>query len=317
MPYIQQVHFGVQHQFAGFVADVAYVWTKGTHLAFMYDLNQVPADLLGPGNMQVNRPYPQFSTIFDAAHEGLSKYNALQATLRRQYGQGLTLDLNYTWSKCMDTGSSSGWGYDSVDSWQTGSIAANYGLCLSDRPQMFNGGLVYELPFGRGKPFLKQGGLANAVVGGWRIASIFQVSSGIPFTVAMPNNFSGNLGYSWWLPNRIGSGKLSHPTTNEWFDTSDFVQPAPYTLGNSGRDILFGPNYRTLNFSLAKEFAIPPLGEDARLQLRADAINVTNHTNFGMPDRGVGDLNEGVISSVFTGATSANRVIQLGVRLTF
>jgi hypothetical protein len=229
------------------------------------------------------------------------------------------LNVNYTWSKCMDTGSSSGWGYGALDSWQTDSLTANYGLCLSDSPQMFNGGFVYELPFGRGKPFLKQGRLANAIVGGWRVSSMFQVSSGTPFTPVMPNNFSGNLGYSWWLPNRLGSGKLSHPTTDDWFDRSAFVTPAAYTLGNSGRDILFGPNYRSLNLSLAKEYAVPWLGEVARFQVRADADNATNRTNFGMPDRGVGDLNEGMISSVYTGVGggSPNRIIQLGAKLTF
>jgi hypothetical protein len=313
MPYVQQFHLGVQHEFAGFIADAAFVWTKGTHLLFTTDGNQVPASLLGPGNAQPHRPYPQYANIYMVEHSGLSKYYALQSTLKRQIGRGLTVNANYTWSKNLDTGSSSGWSSGGIDVFQLAhNTAANYGLTGYETPQMLNGGVVYELPLGSGKRFANHGGLVNAAAGGWQVSSVFVVHSGTPFTPVMAYDLSGSLGGGYWYPNRVGSGKLSNPTLNEWFDPSAFTQPAQYTFGNSGRNILFSPGYRGIDISLAKSFAVPWLGEKGRLQVRADASNATNHPNFGGPNNYIGNLGVGQI----TGAYPA-RNVQLGAKLFF
>jgi hypothetical protein len=324
MPYVQQAHLSVQHEFAGFVGDVAYVWTKGTHLPFQVDINQVPASLLGLGNAQANRPYPQFLQIAGDLFNGRSNYDALQASLRRNFSAGLSLIMNYTWSHSLDTGSSSGWGGGGVDNWQINNPNDNYGNSTFDTPQMFNGGVVYQLPLGRGKAALNQGGPLDAVVGGWEISAIWQVSSGVPFTPIMATDTSGSLdaGYEVLRPNRLGSGKLSNPTINEWFNTADFAAPANFTFGDSGRNILFGPDYRSVNMSAAKDFKFR---ENMRFQLRADCTNVFNHTNFGMPNNQIGSPAAGTITSVWTGAAGSgqaggsapNRILQLGAKFSF
>ena len=78
---------------------------------FFGDANQVPADLLGPGNAQLQRPYPQYQSINENLENGISNYNAFVFTLKREFSQGLLFTVNYTWSKSMDTQTVSNWSW--------------------------------------------------------------------------------------------------------------------------------------------------------------------------------------------------------------
>jgi hypothetical protein len=270
--------------------------------------------LLGPGNAQLNRPYPQYQGISASLFDGISNYHAFQLSIRKQFSQGFMFLLNYTVSKTMDTGMGSGWGgTQNIDAWQNAyDPRANYGLSTIDLPQALNGTLIYRLPFGAQRRFLNRGGVLDAFVGGWQASSLWLVHSGSPFTPQVGTaNLDGSLAGAWY-PNRIGNGRLANPTINNWFDTSAFATPAPYTFGNSGRDILRGPDYRDLDFTLAKDFRLKMLGEGGKVQIRADAFDVFNHPNFGQPNNAIGNPGAGVISS---SATSRN--IQLGAKISF
>ena len=324
MSYVEELHLDVQRRIPGdIVVDAGYVFTRGVHLGFGRDIDQVPQSLLGPGNAQLNRPYPQYQGISAALFDGFSNYNAFQLSLRKQFAKGLMFLVNYTGSKDMDTGMGSGWGgAENIDAWQNAyDPHANYALSTLDLPQTLNGAVIYQLPFGAGRRFVNRGGVLGAVVGGWQGSSMFLLHSGSPFTpVVGTANLDGSLAGGWY-PNRIGNGKLANPTINDWFDTSAFVTPAPYTFGDSGRDVVRGPDYRDLDFSLAKDFPIKKLGEAGKLQIRADAFDVFNHPNFGEPNNAIGTPGAGVISSTVgagqssSGSTSRN--IQLGLRLVF
>jgi hypothetical protein len=296
------------------VIDAGYVGSRGVHLGFGRDLNQVPPQLLGPGDAQSRRPYPQFAGIGASFFDGFSAYHSFQLSARKQFSYGLTFVANYTLSKTLDTGTGSGWGgTQNIDTWQnTYNPRANYGLSTLDIPQLLNGGFVYELPFGYGKALLNRKGVVDSILGGWQLSTTFQLHSGIPFTPIMGTaNLSGSLAGNWY-PNRLAKGTLANPSINLWFDPTAFAQPAPYTFGNSGRNILRGPGFRNMNLSLAKSFRIRALGESSRLQIRMDAYDVFNHPNFGMPNTGIGTPGVGVISSALT-----NRNIQLGAKLSF
>jgi hypothetical protein len=299
----------------GFVAEVAYVANAGTNLLFQRDINQVPENLLGPGNAQPRRPYPQFQGITANVFDAISNYNALQASLRKRFSNGLGFDLNYTWSKNLVTQDASGWGgQQGPATWQRSYAPdLNYGLSNNDVPHMFKGDIVYQLPFGKGKSLLSRGGLVDALVGGWQCSAIFFVQSGLAFTPVMgTTNLSGSLAGTWY-PNRIANGTLSNPTIQRWFDTSAFAQPAQFTFGNSGRNVLRGPGMSDIDFSMAKAFGIPLLGEAGRLQIRVDATNVINHPSFSSPNASIGTLGAGVITSTSIGGRS----LQLGARLSF
>ncbi len=312
----------------GLVAEAAYVGNHGTGLSFPVDSNQVPENLLGPGNAQVNRPYPQYLGINGNTYNAISNYNSMQLSLRKRFNRGFSFDINYTWSKFLDDQDSSGWGRIAgspiyQNAYLTG---VNYGYSEYDVPHMFKGAVVYQLPFGKGKSMLNRSGVVDALLGGWQATGIFTIDSGTPFTPVMgtanlsgaaPNSSLYLAGFSAaesWYPNVVGNPSLPNPTIGQWFNTAAFAEPAPFTFGNSGRNILRGPGLRDLDFSFGKNFAIPILGEAARLQIRFDATNIFNHPNFANPNASIDTPQAGTITSTLTGL---GRVLQLGARFSF
>jgi hypothetical protein len=287
VPTIQEFQLDVQHEFAqGIIADLAYVGTTGRHLAQVMDYNQIPANHLGSANPAAFRPFPQFQGLPTTIGEGASSYNSLQGRLQKQFARGWQFSSSFTYSHTLDDGTGSGYGGAGAkgDVWQNGyNLKAGYGNSLLDQRLSFNGDMIYDLPFGQGKMFLNQGGVLNSVLGGWRLAGLWQLHTGIPFTPILQNNLTGSLAGTWF-PNRVGSGKLSNPSLNKWFDPAAFVQPAAGTYGNSGRNILFGPGWQQLDISLQKHWAFPLFGEKADVQVRVDASDITNHANFGQPN---------------------------------
>lgn len=315
MSYVEEWNFNIQHDIGhGLLLDAAYVGSKSTHLGFGTDINQVPGPLLGAGDAQSRRPYPQYAGISASLFDGVSLYNSLQLTARKRFASGFSFQANYTYSKALDSGTGSGWGGTTgLDTWQIANDwRANYGASSIDMRHLFNGSVVYDLPVGKGRRFVDRGGLADAIIGGWQISSTFQFHTGLPFTAVMGTaDLSGALAGSW-RPDRIGSGSLANPSVQEWFNTADFQQAAPFSFGNSGRNILYGPGFQEVNVSLGKAFRLAFLGEAGKIQIRADSYDVLNHPNFGMPNASIGSATQGTITSALT-----SRNIQLGARLTF
>jgi hypothetical protein len=171
---------------------------------------------------------------------------------------------------------------------------------------------MYRFPVGRGQRFLNQGGIADAILGGWELTSVFTARTGTPFTPVMGTaDLSGALS-GGWRPNRIASGNVANPTINEWFNPAAFVSPAPYTFGNSGRDILYGPPFHDVDFALVKKFPISKLGEGGNLTFKAETYDALNSPNFNLPAANIGVAGAGVISQALD-----NRLFQLGMMLNF
>ncbi len=308
VPYMEEYQFGIQHEFhGGIIADAAYVGSSGRRLAVSMDSNQIPqseiSKFTGPGvNMSQYRPYQQYQGIATTLGEGTSHYDSLQTRMQKQYANSLQFAATFTYSHTLDdqTGSGNGGPGSKGDVWQNGySLKSNYGNSLLNQPISFNGDAVYDLPFGKGKLFLNQGGIANEVLGGWRVSGLWQIHSGTPFTVTLPTNLSGSLAGTWY-PNRTGNGKASNPTIQKWFDPTAFTQPGYGTFGNSGRNILSGPAWRQLDMSMQKHWALKKLGEKSDIQVRVDASDALNHPNFGNPYAVLGQTNTGQITSANT-----------------
>lgn len=310
-----QWSLSIQRQLGGgMVAEAAYVGNRGNGLSFPTDLNQVPPGLLGKGTPQASRPYPQFLSISGDRYNGISNYDSLQLSLKKRFARGVSFDLNYTWSKFLDMQDSSGWGGQAGSQyWQNAyNQAANYGLSNNDTPHMFKGDVVYQLPVGKGKTLLNRGGVLNALIGGWQASAIFVAESGVPFTAIMgTQNQTGALAGNWF-PNVVGDPSLPNPTIHQWFNTAAFAQPAAFSFGNEGRNILRGPDMSDIDFSMAKSLLLPRL-EGGILQFRFDATNIINHPSFSNPSNSIGTSGAGII----TGTTVGGRVLQLGARLSF
>jgi hypothetical protein len=307
--------FSVQREIRSMVVEASYVGNHGTGLPYPVNINQVPESSLGLLPVQNYRPYPQYSAINGNYFDAYSNYDAMQISFRKRFSQGFSVDTNYTWSKMLSSYDSSGWGSRNGTNTIQNSFARNatYALSNFDIPQAWKGSVVYNLPFGKGQKILDRGGVVNAVIGGWQVASLFTYQSGNTFSVSMNSNSTNSQANSQY-PNVVPGVSLypANQTAAQWFNPAAFVSPGQYKFGNAGRNILRGPNYSDVDFSASKTLLLPKL-EHGQIQFRFDATNALNHTSLGIPNTSIGGSTVGQI----TGAALSGRTLQLGARLSF
>ena len=299
MGYDQHWNIGIQQQLmADTVLEVDYVGNKGTHLAGTTAINNPPA---GAGAIQSRRPYPRFGTIAYFSQDISSNYHALQTKLEKRLSGGAWYVVSYTFSKNIQRANSPAVGENAV--WERA-------LTDFDIPHNLAVSFGYELPVGRGKRWLGgAGGLTNALLGGWQTQGILVVRSGRPFTPTISAD-RANIGVGGQRPTRLGSGKLDDPTVERWFDVSAFVLPAQFTYGNSGANILREDRFKSLDFSIFKQFHVT---EGSQLQFRAEAFNLTNTPSFAIPNTAVDTAAGGRVTSTL----SAPRQIQFALKYNF
>jgi hypothetical protein len=130
----------------------------------------------------------------------------------------------------------------------------------------------------------------------------------------VPGDPAGLGGTGSLRPNRLRDGNLpsSDRTVSRWFDTSAFVDPPPYSFGNSGRNVLIGPGLFNFDLSLFKNFRIT---ESKSVQFRAESFDLFNHPRFTIPGQTMDTTTLGVISSANSGADG--RILQLALKLYF
>jgi Carboxypeptidase regulatory-like domain/TonB dependent receptor len=240
------------------------------------------------------RIFPYYTGVTRQMPMGNSSYNALLWKVEKRFSKGLSFLSAFTWSHTIDDvleTNNNTTGDGAVVPWNVG---LNRGNSYNDIRRQWAFSAAYELPFGRGKEWLSHGGVVNAFLGGWQLASLVSIRSGIPFTVVTSGGITNAGGAD--RPNRIASGNLpsNQQTIDHWFNTAAFVVQPQYTYGNSGRNILLGPGLRNLDLSLSKSFSIT---ESKRLQFRAESFNFTNTPAFGQPGATLNGLGVGQITS--------------------
>jgi hypothetical protein len=281
-------------------------------------------------------PYPLLygSTAGVDESNGYASYNSLQLRLRHTSRSGLTIDANYTWSKELDYTSTAIEDGQNVNSGGTiGSPdltnnASNRRYGLSDQPHRFVAIVLYESPFGAGRPLALSDKFARAALGDWSVGTVFTAYDGFPFVVSGANTgaLSGAL-------NRVSGVSITVPQElQHWYDGKATVTlpcgvkitPAKNTFlkynscafqgetltapngsiianqfwfGNSNQTAgdMRGPGRWNLDFSLRRSFS---LHERVKLQLSAEATNVLNHTEYS------GNFSGGLGNTVLGGATS-------------
>jgi len=197
----------------------------------------------------------------------------------------------------------------------------DYGPADWDVPHRFVASYIYEVPFFKqsSNAFLKY------VLGGWQIAGVTTLQSGIPANVTFGAD-RANIGITGrqrpdlvggvpklnCQPNSGGATAAARKQLINCYDPSAFALPAQFTFGNAPRNVLRGPNFKQTDITLMKDI---PLGKDVRFQIRAEGYNVFNRANFGNPNASFGAAAFGSVTSLATGATM--RRIQLGGRLIF
>jgi Carboxypeptidase regulatory-like domain/TonB dependent receptor len=297
--YMQQYNLVVQTELAKNVSlEASYVGNHTTHLQVNGALGNLPPP--AAGTIQTRRPYAQWGQFNLTLTNGAGNYNALQAKLEKRFSSGVQALVSYTYSKCMDNA------YTGVDPAYTNP----YAVCDFDLRHNITISSLYQLPFGKGQKFLGNASWpVNALLGGWEIAAIATLRSGLPFTPVTSSDLA-NTGATTELPNRTGSGHLAHRTTAAWFNVSDFSLPAQFKYGNSERNILRSDGIIDIDTTIKKNFVFT---EQRYVEFRVEAFNTANHPTFAAPNATIGSTSAGTITSTL----NANRILEAALKLYF
>jgi hypothetical protein len=302
--YTVQWNGNVQHTFArSYLVEVAYTGSHSYNEHKRFNINQAQ-----PGTTPIvtRVPYPAFqSAILYSSDGGWAEFNGLTVRLDKRYSDGLFFLGSYQLSRSTDNGSGEIEANDTAYAWD---LNADRGYARYDQRHRVSASFGYELPFGPGKPWLSNGGVAAYVLGGWQVQGIMRLASGFPFSVSSTNVCQCGS----YVPQRVNVvtagnlGGLDDPTPDHWFDTKAYTVPALGTQGTAGRNTVRGPGTQQVNLSLSKRFPI----SHARLEFRAEIFNLLNHNNFGNPDANISNATAGVITTADDG-----RAAQFGLRL--
>ena len=306
-PYFMEWSLGIEHQFGTAASlQAQYVGTRAVNQPYLTQVNgyqTVCQDCFAPF------PYmqptdPRFSAVTQLSTGENSHYNGLQLTAMKRLSHGLQGQLNYTWSRCMDTVSNGGFlqfSAGGILSPLPGELARDYGPCDYDIRYNLNGQFVYELPIK-----LRNHVLAHAL-NGWQTSGTMFWHSGVPFSVlSTPYSANGNgivqgsgpqfasvvPGVPFYAHHPIPG--VTQPGTIQWLNPNAFVSavdpstgqcfggddPQHCQFGNLGRNALRGPDFVWNDFYLTKWF---PVTEHVKLRIEGQFFNVFNHPNFGLP----------------------------------
>lgn len=299
--------------------EVAYVGNRGYDEFAESAANQVPFGL--NGSIAANRPYPGWAGITLGTQEARSWYNSLQLKYEKRLTTGWYTLASYTWASAIDEAGA--WGANTTP--QIGSnFNAEQGPQAQTPRQNFVWSNVYQLPFGRGQHWGNNWSkVVDSFLGGWHVSNILTFRTGLPLNVTLASsgvNPATGQSYSFFnlnggtlRPNLVGNpstGISPEVNRNDFLSSTAFQVQALNTPGDASRDVALGPGLFNLDLSLGKQIRVT---ERQALDLRFEAFNSTNHTNFGNPGTSFGSSSFGVISST----TGNNRIVQMAIRYQF
>jgi hypothetical protein len=320
--YIQSWNATVERQLGlGFVAEAGYVGTRQNDLLGYQELNWSPING-GRAGRQLFGPHGRDASTRIVAPVGDTSYHSLQARVQRRFADGYQFQANYTWSRSMGIA-----GNENSDGSPEISIPEyfhlNRALSSFDRTHALHILGIAEVPFGRGRRWLNNGGALAAIAGGWQVNSAISFYSGQPFTITSAGT-SLNAPGSTQMADQVkpeveilkGIGR-----GNPWFDPLAFAPVLEPRFGNAGFNTMRGPGYANWDLGV---FRVIGLGSTRTIEIRFEAFNVLNTPHFNNPGSNVSSVQrnpDGTIRNLngFAEVTSAygERVMRLGLRLAF
>ena len=338
-PMIQNWFLSVQREITkSTIIEVAYNGNHSTRLPILADYNQAapnaqtatcnfsvtPAITSGCLGVQARRPIPSFGPITWVDPAGDNHYDGLSARFEHKFGGGLYFLNSFTWGHAIgDSEQALEYyaGYFEANPQNIHNLAAEKGPSSFDVKLNNVSSIVYQIPFGKG---LKYGGSMNpvldAIVGGWELNTINTAHTGTPLDVAYaPSSINDVTGLSndyrgeaFLRPNVSGSAASQSKSQmlNTYFAGYTFVTPpATSPFGNLGRNAFRAPGLEQWDLSADKSFRIR---EGIKLQFRSEFFNVTNHTNFGIPNTTSTSSSFGTIRTTYP-----SRQVQFALKLIF
>ncbi|MGV3518410.1 carboxypeptidase regulatory-like domain-containing protein [Luteitalea sp.] len=306
----------------GTIVDVAYVGNRANGLLQFANYNQARPNNAGENvPLQARRPIASFGDITYAWNGGRSDYHGFQLKTETR-GRGLVFVNALTLSRARDSGAGSleNPNGNSPAVQDINDVDAEYGLSGYNQPYNWTSSLVWDVPVGRDRAYL--GGLpawADAVLGGWQVAFISLLNAGDPVTFTYTPTAQGQVsgitadfrGANNYRPN-VSGDPLGDGSIGNYFNRAAFSIPSTSSpFGNAERNTVRGPLFWSVDFALQKRFRLP-VGPRTNIEVRGEAFNLLNRTNFGAPN---GNLSSNAFGTI-TGTFDA-RQVQLGLRVTF
>ena len=347
--YVQSYQLTVQREIASHILlDVAYVGAHGVHLRVLQDYNQsLPNPGVGSSNctspagttgspcatLISRRPIAGFNSIIEPAPLGFLDYNSLQVKLRRSFYKGLYLLNSFTYGKSMDNAGAQYEVYNGDGAVvNTYNVAGDRGRSGYDLRLNNTTSLTYDLPYGRGRRFGSSSSYAmQTLLGGWSLALINQVTTGLPINLTYDPATSGtqtavvsnaSVAYSY-RPSITGSIASVYAQGSSWVKSASslagvynktnlsvplYTQP----FGNVSRNALTGPSYESVTLGLHKQF--PLWRESSFLEFRAEAFNLFNSVNYESP---TADISSSSFGSYTSSSVHPARQLQIALRLAY
>ena len=318
--YVSQWSLSVQRALpAEFVGTVSYVGSAGTHLLTLSEVN-----VINP--LTGSRPYPAFGQVSWRGNKDSSNYEGLSLAVKRSFSHGFLFSANYMWSHEIDDGSDGSGDSDSLVAENVACPRCERASGIWDVRHVVNANIIYQLPFGPGKPYLNQPGIWSKLAGSWTLTSTVVARTGFPINVLVNRSSSavpdGNT--SDQRPDLVPGVSLIPAGGSgiaEWINPAAFAMPANGTFGDAPRDVARGPGAWQIDMRTGKHV---PLNERVQLEFRAEFFNIFNHPQYGLPQAtafasGFGSISTTVntttpVSPVGTGTP---REIQFALRLAF
>jgi hypothetical protein len=295
-PKVYAWNVGLQHKLLSkLIFDIAYVGSSSKDLLRHANINVVPLGAtflpqnqdptLAPSSKpgatalptDLLRPYQGYGDINYYDYSGWGNYHSLQTSLQRRFDNGLMFTVFYVFSKNLTVNNDDFSGGVPYAGNEDKIKQYDYSYSQWDRPHNFVVNFIYQTP-------KVAGGVLGYLTNDWQLSGVYRWSSGRPYTVGFtvpgygPANLSGtnNPGARIALTCDPGSGSSSDPYRQ--LDTSCFAPPQPGSDGlESARYFVHGPATNNLDLSLSKAI---PVGKTVKLEVRLDAFNALNHTQF-------------------------------------
>jgi hypothetical protein len=233
---------------------------------------------------------------------GFQNYRGLKLAFQRRAAGGLSLNGNYTLSRCKGTPTATGFNQTSAGYLKPDDPEFDAGYCDQDRRHLATLTTGYETPE-LASPALR------VLASNWRLSGILSVRSGSRLNIVsgIDNAFNG---ITQQRPNKVSDDIYGTKTLTTWFNPAAFAQPAPGTVGELERNAASGPNYWSIDLAVSRLIAA---GGTRRLELRLESFNLLNNFNWGNP---VANFNAGTFGRITTQAGEP-RIMQFGIKYDF
>lgn len=323
IPYSMQYSLTIEHQRWSNGFRLSYIGTNTRQGVYQYNINQPLPD--ARPFVAKPRMFPQYPAITYVTNGAGHQYHSLTAEVKRSFSRGLDYDFSWVWARDIGDLEQRGAPENAYDR------ARERGVWNDIPTHRITSHIVYQLPFGKGKPVTAGHRVLDALIRGWEVSAVYILHSGQFLTPTWSGPDPTGTAYTTSTtpttvtirPNHLRDANLpvDRRSVEQWFDPTAFAPPTPGSFGTAAPGVIIGPGINTLHTGLSREF--PLFQERGRLRCELTATNVLNHPNWGAPGVNISTAGTvGVITSASgPGGTTADaggaRALRAGVRIDF